>query len=189
MSANSSSLTHIANPYSIALYELAFDDKSVAKTQKALEEIANLADKNDDFARMLASPLISATDKSNAITKILTKLKTPTLATNFIKLVAKHDRLIVLPTMIELFKKIAANARGETVAEIISASKLSKKQLDNLTKVLKKKIGKDSKTIKLQTHVDPSLIGGLIVKVGSQMIDSSLKTKLSAMKIAMKEIN
>ena len=185
MSANNSSLTHIAKPYAVALYDLASEAKSIAQTQKALNKIATLSEKNADFARMLASPLFNLEQKSAAINAILKKLKTPNLSANFVKLVAKHDRLIVLPSMIEQFNSITAKLRGEAKAEITSAAKLSKTQLDLLAKTLKKKIGK---TIKLQTNVDPSLIGGLIVKVGSQMIDSSLKTKLSAMKIAMKTI-
>ncbi len=186
MSANNSSLTHIAKPYAKALYELAQEAKAVDATQKALAKITALVEKNSDFARMLASPIISSEEKAGAIDAILKKLKTPTLCANFVRLVAKHDRLIVLPTMIEVFNNIAQKERGEAEAEIISAGKLSKSQLDLLAKTLKKKIGK---TITLQTHVDPSLIGGLIVKVGSQMIDNSLKTKLNAMKVAMKEIS
>ncbi len=186
MGSNNSSLTHIATPYASALFELASETKAVPQTQKALAKIAKLADNNADFALMLASPLISSDEKSRAINEILKKLKTPTLSANFVKLVAKHDRLVVLPAMIKVFDKIAEQARGEVKAEITSAIALSKTQLNSLANTLKKKIGK---TITLQTHVDPSLIGGLIVKVGSQMIDSSLKTKLSAMKIAMKEIS
>ena len=185
MSANNSSLTHIANPYAKALYELALDAKAIPATKKALAQLAKLAKTNKDFARMLSSPVINSEQKSKAINAILKKLKTPTLSANFVKLVAKHDRLVVLPTMIEVFSTIVAKAQKETVAEITSANALSKAQLDRLSKTLKAKTGK---TITLQTHVDPSLIGGLIVKVGSQMIDSSLKTKLSAMKIAMKEV-
>ena len=185
MSAQNSSLNHIALPYASALYDLASDANAISATEKALDAVANLANKNADFARLLNSPIISADRKSAAADAILKKLKTPTLSANFIRLVAKNGRLIALPAMISTFKELAANARGEASAEITSATELSKTQLKSLADTLKKKIGK---TVTLQTHVDPDLIGGLIVKVGSQMIDSSLKTKLSAMKIAMKEV-
>ncbi len=185
MSAKNSSLRHIATPYAKALYDLASEEGEIASTQKALAKIAKLAKDNSYFARLLSSPIVGAQEKSAAIEKILQKLKLSKLGANFIRLVAENDRLIALLDMIDIFDSIVEKARGETEAEVISASPLSKKQLEQLSKNLQNKIGK---TVTLRTYVDSSLIGGLIVKVGSQMIDNSLKTKLNAMKIAMKEV-
>jgi F-type H+-transporting ATPase subunit delta len=102
-----------------------------------------------------------------------------------VKVVARNGRLFALPEIIKAFRERAADARGEVTADVTSATPLSASQLTTLAATLKAKIGK---AVTLNQHVDPSLIGGLVVKVGSQMIDSSLKTKLTAMKIAMKEV-
>lgn len=183
--AQNSVLEHIAQPYASALYDLAADAKAVPATEKSLDSVAKLFDTSDDFARFLRSPVLSADVKANAVDAILAKAKTPKLVSNFIKLVAKNGRLFALPAIIARFKALSANERNEVNAEVTSAVKLTAAQLKTLSDTLKKKIGK---TVTLQTHVDASLIGGLQVKVGSQMIDSSLKTKLTAMKIAMKEV-
>lgn len=185
MSAQNSVLEHIARPYASALYDLAAGAKAVPATEKSLDAISTLIDQSADFSRFLGSPVIAADTKSQALDSIIAKSKTPTLVKNFLKLVAKNGRLFALSTMIAGFKNIAAKERGEVSADVTSAAPLSKVQLKSLADTLKKKIGK---TVTLNSHVDPSLIGGLQVKVGSQMIDSSLKTKLTAMKIAMKEV-
>lgn len=140
---------------------------------------------NDDFAQFLKSPVIAADVKSTAIDAILAKAKTPEVVANLIKLVAKNGRLFALPAIIDGYKALTAKERGEVSADVTSAAPLTAAQLKTLADTLKKQIGK---TVTLNSHVDPSLIGGLQVKVGSQMIDSSLKTKLTAMRIAMKEV-
>jgi F-type H+-transporting ATPase subunit delta len=107
------------------------------------------------------------------------------MVANFLRVVARNGRLFALPSIIRAFRGLAAAARGEATAEVTSAAPLSDAQRQNLAETLRQKIGK---TVTLNEHVDPSLIGGLVVKVGSRMIDSSLKTKLTAMKVAMKEV-
>jgi F-type H+-transporting ATPase subunit delta len=104
---------------------------------------------------------------------------------NFLRVVARNGRLFALPAIIRTFAELTAAARDEATAEVTSAAALSDGQRSSLADTLKAKIGK---TVTLIEHVDPSLIGGLVVKVGSQMIDSSLKTKLTAMRVAMKEV-
>lgn len=185
MSAQNSVLHHIALPYASALYDLAASAKAVPATEKSLDAIAKLIDKSKDFSNFLGSPIIAADVKRKAIDAILAKAKTPKLVSNFVKLVAANGRLFALSTMIDAYKEMSAKARGEVSAEVTSAVALTAAQKKSLADTLKKKIGK---TVTLTSHVDPSLIGGLQVKVGSQMIDSSLKTKLTAMKIAMKEV-
>ena len=185
MVAQNSILQQIALPYASALYELAEGAKSVEQAEKSLDAISVLIGQSDDFSRFLRSPVIAAETKAEALKEILKKAETPELVSNFLNLVAENGRLFALPAMIARFKEIAAKKRGEVSAEVTSAAPLSKDQLNSLAETLKKKLGK---TVTLNTNVDPSLIGGLQVKVGSQMIDSSLKTKLTAMKIAMKEV-
>jgi len=185
LSASKSSLAHIALPYASALYELAQDNKAIVKVEKSLDAITKLNQQNKDFSILLSSPVISADEKSKAIEAILKKSKTLPLVANFIRLVANNSRLFALPAIISTYKEIAAKGRKEVFAEVTSAKALSASQLKSLAATLKKEIGK---TVKLETHVDADLIGGLIVKVGSKMIDSSLQTKLNAMKNAMKEV-
>ena len=185
MSAPSSVLAHIAKPYAHALFDLAVEAKAVLKVEKGLGEVARLIDTSEDFKSLLASPVISSDVKSDVVDAILAKAGFIDVVANFLRTVARNGRLFVLPAMISSFKDLAAEARDELRAEVTSAAPLNKKQTADLARTLKSKMGK---TVTLNTNVDPSLIGGLIVKVGSKMIDSSLKTKLTAMKIAMKEV-
>jgi F-type H+-transporting ATPase subunit delta len=186
LSATLSVLTGIARPYAAALYDLASDAKAVEATEKGLDAVSDLISSSDDFSRFLKSPTISADTKSVALEAILAKANTSELIGNTLRLVAKNGRLFALPAIIAAYKALAAEARNEVTAEVVSATKLTAAQETELAKVLKDKLGKD---IALNASVDESLIGGLVVKVGSKMIDTSLKTKLSAMKIAMKGIS
>lgn len=185
MSAQNSVVVQIARPYASALFDLARDADSVSAVETSLDSFVTLVDASDDFSSFLQSPLISADVKSSAVDAIVAKAKAPELVANFVRMVARNERLFALTTIIAAFKDLAAKERGEVSADVTSAAPLSKEQLKSLADTLKKKIGK---TVTLNTHVDSDLIGGLLVKVGSQMIDSSLRTKLSAMKIAMKEV-
>lgn len=185
MAAQNSVVAHIAQPYAAALYDLAHEQGHVEAVEADLIAIARLVTESADFARFLRSPVIAGDDKAVAMSAILGRANAGTVVANFIKVVARNGRLFALPTIITTFRALAAKARGEVIAEVTSAAPLSASQIASLADTLKGKIGK---TVTLQEHVDPSLIGGLIVKVGSRMIDSSLKTKLTAMKVAMKEV-
>jgi len=176
---------HIARPYASALYDLAQSENSLEAAESGLVSIQKLIAESPDFSRFLRSPVIGTEEKTQVVEAILRKAHTNGLIANFMRLVARNGRLFALPVMIAAFRDLAARSRDEVLAEVTSAAPLNKTQLDSLAATLKQKIGK---TVTLQEHVDPSLIGGLVVKVGSQMIDSSLKTKLTAMKIAMKEV-
>ena len=175
----------IARPYAQALFDIAQGDNSLDAVEQGLVSISNLAAESADFARFLRSPVISAEAKSAAVDTILKQAKVNPTVGNFVRVVASNGRLFALTTIIKAFRELAAKQRGEIAADVTSAVPLSKAQLAALATTLKAKIGK---TVTLNEHVDASLIGGLQVKVGSQMIDSSLKTKLTAMKIAMKEV-
>ena len=185
MAAQNSVLTQIARPYASALYDLAAADGSVAAVEQGLVNLLALSEQSPDFARFLRSPVINTEEKAQAIHAVLERAKAHTTVGNFVKVVARNGRLFALPAIIQAFRERAAGARGEVNADVTSATPLSAAQVKSLADTLKTKIGK---SVTLTQHVDPSLIGGLVVKVGSQMIDSSLKTKLTAMKIAMKEV-
>ena len=176
---------HIARPYASALFEVASEAKVLDKVETGLDELNALIDESADFTRFLRSPTITHEQKIPVIETILEKAGAQEQIAKFVKTVARHGRLYALPQMISLFKQLCAEGRGEATAEVTSAAPLTKAQLKSLSDKLKSEVGK---TMTLQTRVDPDLIGGLVVKVGSRMIDSSLRTKLSAMKIAMKEV-
>lgn len=185
MAAQNSVLVQIAKPYASALFDLAQSEKQLDAVEAGLKSINDLVGQSDDFSRFLRSPVIQADAKAQAVETILAKAKVNPAVANLVRVVARNGRLFALPTIISSFVELAAKARGEVTADVTSASPLSADQVKTLAETLKGKIGK---TVTLNQHVDPSLIGGLVVKVGSQMIDSSLKTKLTAMKIAMKEV-
>ncbi|HVX82314.1 MAG TPA: F0F1 ATP synthase subunit delta [Devosiaceae bacterium] len=185
MAAQNSVVAHIAQPYANALYELAREQGHVEAIETDLTAIGRLVDESADFARFLRSPVIAADDKAATMNAILGRINAGVVVANFVRLVARNGRLFALPAIIAAYRRLAAAARGEVSADVTSAAPLTPTQIQNLADTLKQKIGK---TVTLAEHVDPSLIGGLIVKVGSQMIDSSLRTKLTAMKIAMKEV-
>jgi len=185
LAAQNSVLVQIARPYASALFDLAQSENQLASVETGLSDISRLIGESADFSRFLRSPVISGDTKAETLDALLAKAKTNPLLANFLKLVAKNGRLFALDQIIASFRELAAQARGEITADVTSATPLTGEQVAALAQTLKAKIGK---TVTLNQHVDASLIGGLQVKVGSQMIDSSLKTKLAAMKIAMKEV-
>ncbi|WP_127144250.1 F0F1 ATP synthase subunit delta [Pelagibacterium montanilacus] len=186
MSATHSLLTQIARPYASALFDLASEADAVEATEKDLDSIAELISSSEDFARFLGSPAISNDARRQALGAVLEKAQPTELVANTLRIVAKNGRLFALSAIITRFKELAAVARNEITAQVVSASPLTDAQRDDLVAVLREKVGK---TVSLNTRVDESLIGGLVVQVGSKMIDTSLKTKLSAMKIAMKGVS
>lgn len=153
--------------------------------EAGLDAVSAMIAESADLRRFLGSPVISGDDRVAAVAALVDKGLASGLAANFLQLVARNRRLFALGAMIAGFKDLSADARGEMRAEVISATALTDKQTGALAAELKRKIGK---SVSLDLSVDPSLIGGLIVKVGSRMIDSSLKTKLAAMRFAMKEV-
>lgn len=185
MAAQNSVLTQIARPYASALFDLAQSENQMASVETSLSDVSRLIGESADFAHFLRSPVIAADDKAQALDQVLARSSTNPLVSNFLRLVAKNGRLFALDAIIIGFRELAAKARGEVTADVTSAAPLTGEQVHSLSETLRAKLGK---TVMLNQFVDPSLIGGLQVKVGSQMIDSSLKTKLAAMKIAMKEV-
>lgn len=186
MAAQNSVLVQIARPYANAMFELASSENRLEAVEAGLGSVSRLAAESPDFARFLRSPVITADDKATALDTMLERAGgVDPLVGNFLRLIARNGRLFALQAIISVFRERAAAARGEVTADVTSAEPLSAGQLDKLKATLKDKIGK---TVTLNEHVDASLIGGLIVKVGSRMIDSSLRTKLDAMKVAMKEV-
>jgi F-type H+-transporting ATPase subunit delta len=185
LAAQDSVISQIARPYAAALFDIAGTDGRVDAVEAELNGFDQLATESDDFARFLSSPVIGSEAKARALEPILTQSGASATVGNFLRVVARNGRLFALPAITRAYRALAAQARGETTAEVTSAAPLTPAQRTALAETLKARIGK---TVSLTEHVDPSLIGGLVVQVGSTMIDSSIKTKLSQMKIAMKEV-
>ena len=183
MAATDQSVSGVAGRYASALFELASETKSVDKTGAGLDAFQALLDSSEDLTRLVRSPVFSADDQISALEAICAKAGVEGLALNFIKLVTKNRRLFSIADMIRAYANLLAASRGEVRAEVTSAEELSESHVKDLKAALKASIGRD---VQLSTRVDPSLLGGLIVKVGSRMMDNSLKTKLQNLKIAMK---
>jgi F-type H+-transporting ATPase subunit delta len=173
----------VAGRYANALFDLATEDKSVAKTGDALQSFLAMVDESADLKRLMSSPVFKTEDQMSALDALAAKAKISGLALNFLKLMGQNRRLAAVPGAIAGYQALVAKAKGEVTAEVTSAEKLSAKQITDLKAALKASIGSD---VALSTKIDASILGGLIVKVGSRMLDNSLKTKLQNLKVAMK---
>jgi F-type H+-transporting ATPase subunit delta len=175
----------VAERYASSLFELALQEGAVDVVAADLDRVQAMPDGSDDLKRFVASPVFSANDQLKAIEALVGKSGIGVLVGNFLKVVARHRRMFALPGMIKAFRQIAAEHRGEISAEVTSAHALTPAQADELQVTLKGVTGKD---VAIAVTVDPSILGGLIVKVGSRQIDTSLRTKLSTLKLALKEV-
>ena len=178
-------ISGVAERYARSLYELAAEQKSVAQVEKDLARFEALLNGSSDLKRLVESPVFSAEDQLKAISAIADKAGIAGLTGNFLRVVAQNRRLFAVPGMIRAFAVIAAEARGEIVADVVSAHDLTAAQQTELKTALKSVANREV-TIKLT--VDPSLLGGLVVRLGSRQIDTSLKTKLASLKLALKEV-
>jgi F-type H+-transporting ATPase subunit delta len=175
----------VAERYATALFELALEGGHLDAVAADLSRFSALLAESEDLSRLVRSPVFSAEDQLRAVSAVLDKTGLSGLVGNFIKVAANNRRLFAVPGMIVAFSRMLARHRGEVTAEVTSAEPLTDSQVATLKDALKAQIGKD---VTLVATVDPALIGGLIVKVGSRMIDTSLRSKLNSLKIAMKEV-
>jgi F-type H+-transporting ATPase subunit delta len=175
----------VAERYAKALFELAENDGQLAAIETDLGRFSALLDESSDLRRLVRSPVFSAEDQARAVGAVLDRTGITGLVANLIRVAAGNRRLFAVPDIITAFRRLLARHRGEVSAEVTSAEPLSDKHVAELKAALKASLGKD---VALQTEVDPRLIGGLIVRVGSRMIDGSLRTKLNSLKLAMKEV-
>jgi F-type H+-transporting ATPase subunit delta len=173
----------VAGRYASALFDLAQDQNAVNAVEADLVKFNQLLVMSPDLRALVASPVISADDQNRALSAVLAKAGIGGVAGNVLQLVAKNRRLFVVADIIKNYRQLAAKSRGEVSADVTSAVALSAAQSQALADQLKASMGKD---VKIAAHVDPSLLGGLVVKIGSRMIDSSLKTKLANMSTALK---
>ncbi len=178
-------ISGMAGRYGNALFELARDEKAVDAVKADLERFDMLITDNPDLNRLVRSPVFGADEQLRALSAIFEKAGIKGLAANFLRVITTNRRLFAVRDMIRAYRTLVAHHKGEVVAEVTVAEKLSDKNLDALKSALKSTTG--GKDIDFDVKIDPAIIGGLIVKVGSRMVDNSLRTKLNAIKIAMKE--
>jgi F-type H+-transporting ATPase subunit delta len=176
-------MASMAGRYAAALFELAKEERQLPQVEADLRSFRAMLDDSADLRRLVRSPVISADDQSKALGAILGRAGCSPLTANFFKLIARNRRLFAAADMIRNFRALLARERGEVSADVASAHPLNPAQLNALKDALRVQIGKD---VQVNTRVDPNLLGGLVVKVGSRMIDSSLRTKLNNLKVAMK---
>ena len=178
-------ISGVAERYASSLFELALEASAVESVGSDLDQFQAMIDSSDDMKRLVTSPVFSAADQRNAVSALAAKAGLGELTTNFLKVVAGNRRLFAVSGMIAGYRDIAARHRGELTADVASAHELDEEQTNQLKAALKDITGKD---VTINVTVDPSILGGLIVKVGSRQIDSSLRTKLSTLKLALKEV-
>jgi len=175
----------MAARYASALFDLAQETGAVDSVGADLARFDAMIGESADLARLVRSPVFSSEDQTRAVVAVLDRAGIGGLAANFVKLIAQNRRLFAVRDMARAYRAFVAKSRGETTAEVVVAQPLSDSHLATLKDALRGTTGKD---VALDVKVDPGLIGGLAVKIGSRMIDASLKTKLQSIKIAMKEV-
>jgi F-type H+-transporting ATPase subunit delta len=176
----------VAGRYASALYALASDERQTAEIAAALASLQAMIAGSPDLRRLVRSPVFSAEEQTKALDAIMAEAGISGIAANFVRLVAAKRRLFALSDMIRDYNKLYDAARGVTRAEVVSAAPLSDDEIAALKDELRGKAsGQD---VELSVKVDPAIIGGLIVKLGSRMVDGSLRTKLNALRTAMKEV-
>lgn len=184
MAAENSTPSGVSGRYANALYELAQQEKAVDAIQADLDRFEAMIADSPDLERLVRSPAFTSEEQTRAIAAILKKAEVGGLAANFIKLVTSNRRLFALRDIIGAFRALVARHRGEMTAQVTVAEPLNDAHLTSLKDTLKQVTGKE---VALDMKVDPAIIGGLIIKLGSRMVDASLRTKLNAIKFAMKE--
>ena len=177
--------TGIAARYATAMFELASEGKALPALEKDVDALDAALTESADLRDLIHSPIYSRDESAAAIGGISDGMKLNPVTGNTLRLMASKRRLFVLPALLSELRARIADEKGEVTAEVTSAKALTKTQADALTKSLKAQLGKK---IKLKTAVDESIIGGLVVKVGSKMIDTSIRSKLNALQNTMKEV-
>ena len=175
----------VAGRYATALFELAGEANAIDSVSADLDSFSAMLAESEDLRRLVGSPAFSAEEQTRAINAVLSSAKISGIAANFIGLVASKRRLFALPGMIAAYKALVAQAKGIVSAEVTLAEAPAQKRVDEIRAALVAVAGKD---VDVAIKVDPALIGGLVVKMGSRMVDASLKTKLNSIRLAMKEV-
>ena len=184
MAAEDPTVSGVSGRYATALFELARDEKCLDAVKADLDRFEAMLVESEDLKRLVRSPVFSADVQAKAMSAVLDKAAMTGISANFLKVLTANRRLFAIADVIRAFRALVAKFKGEASAEVTVAEPLSEKNLETLKAALKSVTGKD---VTLNVQVDPSIIGGLVLKLGRRMVDSSLRTKLNSIKHAMKE--
>ncbi len=185
MASGSAVISELARRYAVAIYDLADEAKRLDSVANDLRAVKSMIGESDDLAKLVRSPLIARAAKERAMADVLEKSGADELTRRFVGLVAHNGRLYALASMIDAFLAELARRRGEVQARVVSAKPLSSAQVDALNTALHKSMGG---SVAVEASVDPALLGGLVVRVGSRMVDTSLRSKLQRLQLAMRGV-
>jgi F-type H+-transporting ATPase subunit delta len=186
VASKSSGVSGLAERYAAALFDLADEQKALDEVAGDLKRLRDMLRESADLRRLVRSPVLSREDQGKAMRALADAARLGRLTQNFLGLVAKNRRLFAVPDMIEAYLAKLAERRGEVTAEVIAAQALDERQRARLDEQLRAAVGAK---VAVDVRVDPGLLGGMIVKVGSRMVDASLKSKLHRLQIAMKGVS
>lgn len=173
----------LAGRYAVALFELARDARAIDTAEQSLLRVRDAIAASPDFRRLTTSPLVSREEARRAVEAVAGPIGVDSTTRNFLGVLAANRRLGQLPAIVRAFRLLASRHRGETTAEVTSAHPLTEDQVDELRHQLRHRLGRD---VNVDLSVDPDLLGGLVVRIGSRMIDSSIRTRLNTLAQAMK---
>lgn len=176
-------ISGLAGRYATALFELAQEEHAIESLERDLAALQNMIAKSPDLTRLVRAPVFSRDEQKRGMDAVLRRMEAAPLTVRFVLLLASKGRLFVLGDAIRAFELLVAKSRGEVRAQVTSARALDDSEISELKTILKTRLGREAR---LDARVDPSLLGGLVVKVGSRMIDSSLRTKLNGLRAAMR---
>jgi F-type H+-transporting ATPase subunit delta len=165
------------------LFDLAWDQRQIEAVGKSLDALNQALADSKDFRELIASPLVSREEAGKAFAALAPQLGLDPITTNFVGVLARNGRKGQLRNVIRAFRRLSAEHRGETTADVITARPLNDDQLAQLRQQLRARAGRD---VNIDAEVDPSILGGIVVKLGSQQIDASIRTKLNRLAQAMK---
>ena len=184
MSESASISTGIAARYATAVFELSQDANAIDALEDDVDQLGEALEGSADLRDLISNPIYSRDEQERAVAALADKMGLTDTLKNVLRLMASKRRLFVLPQLLTALRDRIAAHKGEVTAEVASATELTAEQQERLKKTLSDKVGSE---VKLKTTVDESLIGGLVVKVGSRMIDTSIASRLAAMQNSMKE--
>jgi F-type H+-transporting ATPase subunit delta len=173
----------LAGRYASALFALARDKRQIEAVSRSLDLLAQALVDSRDFSELVSTPLVDREEARKAFAAVARELSLDPITTNFLGVLAKNGRKNQLQNVIRFFRRLAAEHRGEVTAEVVTAHPLKDDQLAALKQQLRGRVGRD---VAIETRIDPEILGGMVVKLGSQMIDASIRTKLNRLAEAMK---
>jgi F-type H+-transporting ATPase subunit delta len=185
LAAGSAQASGLSSRYATALFDLAETSNALDKVASDLAVVQGMVDESDELRQAMHSPIARREDQADAVTALAERVGLGDLVRNFLGVLARNRRLFALPHVIEAFNAMLAARRGEATAEVISALPLNDEQLAAVKDSVSRYAGK---AVQLRASVDPSLVGGLVVRIGSRMVDASLKTRLQQLELAMRGV-